>query len=36
MEDISAKIGPDYEKITASELDDASSALLDDLSKGCK
>ncbi len=36
MEEIGGKLGPDYERITASEIDDASSALLDDLAKGCK
>ncbi len=35
MEDIATKLGPDYERITSAELDDASSALLDDLSKSC-
>ena len=35
MDDIAAKIGPDYEKIINSDLDDASSALFDDLSKSC-
>ncbi len=35
MDDIAAKLGPDYERITSSELDDASSALFDDLSKSC-
>jgi uncharacterized protein (DUF927 family) len=36
MQEMSGKLGPDYERITTSELDDASTALLDDLSKGCK
>jgi hypothetical protein len=36
MDDISAKLGPDYDRITDSEMDDASTALLDDLSKSCK
>ncbi len=35
MDDIAAKLGPDYERITTLELDDASSALFDDLSKSC-
>jgi hypothetical protein len=35
MDDIAAKIGPDYEKIINSDLDDASAALFDDLSKSC-
>lgn len=35
MDNISAKLGPDYERITSAELDDASSALFDDLSKSC-
>jgi 3-oxoacyl-ACP reductase-like protein len=30
------KVGPDFVKIIASDLDDASGALLDDLSKSCK
>ena len=33
MDDLSAKLGPDYQRITGSDLDDASSALFDDLSK---
>ena len=36
MDDIAAKLGPDYEKITNSELDDASADLLAALSKSCK
>lgn len=36
IEALGGKLGPDYERITASELDDASGALLDDLAKGCK
>ena len=36
MDDLAAKLGPDYERITASELDNASAALFDDLSKSCK
>ena len=36
MDDLAAKLGPDYERITTSELDDASAAPLGDLSKACK
>ena len=35
MNDIGGKLGPDYEKIINSDLDDASAALFDDLSKSC-
>ena len=35
MDDIAAKLGPDYERIINSDLDDASAALFDDLSKSC-
>ena len=35
MDGIAAKIGPDYERIIGSDLDDASAALFDDLSKSC-
>jgi hypothetical protein len=35
MDDLAAKIGPDYERVINSDLDDASAALLDDLSKSC-
>ena len=35
MDDIAAKIGSDYQRIINSELDDASTALFDDLSKSC-
>ena len=35
MDDIAGKLGPDYEKIINSDLDDASAALFDDLSKSC-
>jgi len=35
MDDIAAKIGSDYQRIINSELDDASAALFDDLSKSC-
>jgi hypothetical protein len=36
MEDGAKKIGPDFDRITSSELDDASAALLDELAKACK
>ncbi|MFY9642781.1 MAG: hypothetical protein WCD20_19525 [Rhodomicrobium sp.] len=36
MDDIAAKLGPDYEKVTTSELDEASAAPLNDLYKSCK
>ncbi len=36
MDDLAAKLGPDYERITSSDLDEASAAPLDDLSKSCK
>jgi hypothetical protein len=36
MEEGAKKIGPDFDKVTSSELDDASAALLDDLAKTCK
>ncbi len=35
MDDSAAKLGPDYQRIINSELDDASTALFDDLSKSC-
>ena len=35
MDGLSAKLGPDYERITNSDLDDASAALFDDLSESC-
>ncbi len=35
MDEIAAKLGPDYEKVMNSDLDDASAALFDDLSKSC-
>jgi hypothetical protein len=35
MNDIARKLGPDYEKIINSDLDNASAALFDDLSKSC-
>jgi hypothetical protein len=36
MEDASKKLGPDFDKVTSSEIDDESAALLDDLAKTCK
>jgi hypothetical protein len=36
MDDIAAKLGPDYDKIVNSDMDDDSAALLDDLPKSCK
>ncbi len=36
IDDISAKLGPDYEKITDSEMDEVSAAPLAELSKSCK
>jgi hypothetical protein len=36
MDDLSEKLGPDYERITTAELDDASAAPLTDLYKSCK
>jgi hypothetical protein len=36
MNDVAAKIGPDFERITNSDMDDASAALLQDLAKTCK
>jgi hypothetical protein len=36
MEDASKKLGPDFDRVTSSEIDDESAALLDDLSKSCK
>jgi hypothetical protein len=35
-DDIAAKIGPDFEKIANSDMDDASAALLQDLAKTCE
>jgi len=35
MADLAAKIGPDYERIIDADMDEASSALVDDLSKSC-
>jgi|SRR5271165_268992 len=34
--ELNYKIGPDFEKIIYSQLDDSSSALLDELAKSCK
>jgi hypothetical protein len=36
IDEMNKKIGPDFEKIMNSELDEASTALLEDLSKSCK
>ena len=36
MDDLSEKLGPDYERITTSDLDEASTAPLDGLYKSCK
>lgn len=36
MEESAKKIGSDFDRITSSEMDDASAALLDDLAKTCK
>jgi hypothetical protein len=36
MDDIAAKIGPEFEKIANSDMDEASAALLQDLAKSCK
>ena len=35
MDDIAGKLGPDYVQIINADLDDASAALFDDLSKSC-
>jgi Skp family chaperone for outer membrane proteins len=35
MEDLATKLGPDYQRVTGSELDEASVALFDDLAKSC-
>lgn len=35
MEEGTKKIGPDFDKITASELDDESAGILDTLAKSC-
>jgi hypothetical protein len=36
MDEIASKLGPDYEKVTTSDLDENSAELLDALSKSCK
>ncbi len=36
IDDTAAKLGPDYGRVINSEMDDASGALFDDLSKNCK
>ncbi len=36
INELNKKVGPDFEKIINSELDEASGALLEDLSKTCK
>ncbi|MFY9642916.1 MAG: hypothetical protein WCD20_01280 [Rhodomicrobium sp.] len=36
MEASAKKIGPDFEKVTSADMDEASSGLLDNLSKSCK
>jgi ABC-type transporter MlaC component len=36
LEELNKKVGPDFEKIMNSELDEASGALLEDLTKSCK
>lgn len=36
IDDIGAKLGPDYGRVVNSDLDEASGALLEDLSKSCK
>ena len=36
MDEIAAKLGPDYAKITDSDLDEFAAAPLDDLTKSCK
>ena len=35
MADVAAKIGPDYQRIVTSDIDQASAALFDNLSKSC-
>jgi hypothetical protein len=34
--ELNKKVGPDFEKIINSELDEESAALLEDLAKSCK
>ena len=36
INELNKKVGPDFEKIMNSELDEASGALLEDLTKSCK
>ena len=36
MDDLTTKLGPDYERITTADMDEASAAPLDDLYKNCK
>ena len=36
IDELNKKVGPDFEKIMSSELDEASGALLEDLTKSCK
>ena len=36
ISEMNKKVGPDFEKIMNSELDEASGALLEDLTKSCK
>ncbi len=36
IEQATTKLGPEFDKVTASEIDDESAVLLDDLSKTCK
>ncbi len=36
IDELNKKVGPDFEKIMNSELDEASGALLEDLTKSCK
>jgi hypothetical protein len=36
MDEMATKLGPDFEKITNSDMDDASAALLDGVAKSCK
>lgn len=36
MEEAAKKLGADFEKVTSSEMEEASSAVLEDLAKSCK
>lgn len=36
INELNKKVGPEFEKVIYSDLDDASGALLDDLAKSCK